>query len=800
MQLFHGLLRQGWCFLYSRANSSEFDDFSADSDSFLPLASSSLEPLAVQDGSDGSCPKTVDQHFETANESREVLKRKEFVRARKAREWIMDENMAINLVQVLVGTGPNESYLHLMLREHSQDTWTGQHGLQQVPLVRLAQPGKSPVSQNLDSYCRMQTTPVRVLLEVVEALPCFSLAKEQISMFEMLVDMASSIWRKQHLKHESYPWKLAPILDRDYPQELKRKVLTHFFGLSRCCLEDGYAGPLQEKFASAGIDECLRQGSSFMMCLVNTFCSKTQNVELENNFARASSARAYVRGNRHSSATMCCKHVASDIHESHQNALGMSKPKWSTRKRKHGDDAQGCLTKLSPHDGSQEAGGFFSLPTSVSTLARNTDGATSSSKCSLQNSRQPTRLNSWHLCLQDVFSEPENPFETSNDRFQRLTEVARHRMLDERYRAMYAARAKATNEANKVASPDQAGLLALLNKDKPLKLGPWGLGDKSYPLTLELLQKYSCEKGFVKKYDSKFVKSYGGLVEHAEGLPGNDVVLEKFCMKLGGCFHALGEQEKNNILAVLRQMRNVVRMHRKRRGCDHHPSFVLLLAQVKDGSTVCPDGFPKAYLLCQASLNPLDLCLWECTITEAGNSGDCSRVMCPRAFSVTLDHTVHPDLSGSMASMTVPTLQTMHQFAYSFRHRGFEGLRLRVTSTYEVTALNALYIGDAEATFGMGADDNALPVNPDECSDDSSGDDGGDDPTHENISKCMALLRGQSAGPKKPRTNRQRTDEPRHRETPRSSKQAPKRNQIKRETSAAVPCDLPSHLLIHSLS
>ena len=113
MQLFHGLLRQGWCFLYSRANSSEFDDFSADSDSFLPLASSSLEPLAMQDGSDGSCPKTVDQHFETANESREVLKRKEFVRARKAREWIMDENMAINLVQVVVGTGPNESYLPL---------------------------------------------------------------------------------------------------------------------------------------------------------------------------------------------------------------------------------------------------------------------------------------------------------------------------------------------------------------------------------------------------------------------------------------------------------------------------------------------------------------------------------------------------------------------------------------------------------------------------------------------------------------------------------------------------------------
>lgn len=186
--------------MYSGASASESNAGVDGDDHHLPLQNCAVEPSETADNGDSAVPNTIDQHFETANESREVLKRREFVRARKARAWITDQKMTSGLVQVIVGTQANEAHLHLMLREHSQDTWNGQGGLQQVPLVRLAQPGKSPVSHSLDIYSRMQTTPVDILLEVVESMPSFDKHQEERSMFEMLVEMSSCIWRKLHAK------------------------------------------------------------------------------------------------------------------------------------------------------------------------------------------------------------------------------------------------------------------------------------------------------------------------------------------------------------------------------------------------------------------------------------------------------------------------------------------------------------------------------------------------------------------------------------------------------------------------
>lgn len=773
MQLFHGLLRQGWCFLYSRSDVAETERGSFGEEFAPPVGNDFLDSMPEADG-----PQTIDQHFEAANESREVLKRKEFVRARKARQWITDDNFVTNLVQVILGTQPNESYLHLMLKEYAQGTWTGQLGLQHVPLVRLVQPAASPVSETLEHYCHMQTTPTTVLLEVVASMECFDLRQQQASMFEMLLDMASSVWRKQHRKHDAYPWKLALLLVGDYPYEMKVRLLTEFFSLRPCCLEEGYARPLQEKFVTVGIHECLQPGSAMMMCLVNTFCSKTQNVELENNFARCTSARAFVRGNRHSAATMCCKHLAADIHQSHQAALGFEKRSGRGNKRLCGDEF-GCSAKRLLDAANEEAGSMLNVASTLSTATR----SGSDVRASQQKPKLSQRLNGWHVCVQDVFaSEPAQPSESSSARLVRLTAVAKEKMKDVQQREKYRATAKAINEANKqtiAANPQQQGLLALFDPDKTLaKIGPWGLGDESYPLASKIVEKRCQEAGFVKRYHSAFTRAYGGLVEQAEQLDSNTVVLEKFCMKLGSCFNALPPSEKANILTVLKQMKDIVRLHRGRRQTDHHPSYLLLIAQEKNGLGLRSVDFPKAYLLCQATLSPLDLCLWEGKISEVGNSGECDSLMCPKSFSVTLEHTVFSDhFQPPRQARTLPALQTMRQFAYAFRERGFEGLELRVTLRYEITSLNSLLLRDAEAIFGLVPEGNDLPIN--DIDDDDDGNDygdhnhdsGGDDDdraNQENISMCMSLLKEEPHRKQPRQTQRQATDEPRLR-PPKSS-------------------------------
>lgn len=68
----------------------------------------------------------VDEHFSQANDCAEVFRRQERVRSKKAAKWIQDPRMVLDLVQVVLGTEPNESYLHLLLKEHGEDTWSGQ--------------------------------------------------------------------------------------------------------------------------------------------------------------------------------------------------------------------------------------------------------------------------------------------------------------------------------------------------------------------------------------------------------------------------------------------------------------------------------------------------------------------------------------------------------------------------------------------------------------------------------------------------------------------------------------------------
>lgn len=813
MQLFHRLLYWGWWFLYTR------DIDAPEHVMNQPVDGSTLPPLPLPGGQDNAIFASVAEDFCQADESREIMQRRERVRARKAGEWMRSTRMIPDLLQVVVGISPNESYLHFLLQEHAESTWTGQYGLQWMPLVQLAQPGKSPAVRVLDRYWQLQNSSIDCVMDAVVGYSDINLAHERTLFFQMLLDMSSSVWWRQVRKHQTYPWLLAVLLDSNFPVHLKEERLNHFFATPDCCLEEGCSIPLKKKYAHMG-DACLDPGSMFMKTLVCMMSSKTTNVELENNFARSSTGRSYLHGKRHFASTMSCKHLLSEL--KHQHLLALQRDSRSVNRKRRLAQV-GATIETS----NNKVRLLTDVATSIGTSSRSelhvtqqqTDRqvmAISKTMASNRNKRN-SNVNGWSLCLKDCFAEqPVLPGESNGDRYNRVRQLAAARIKDPAVKSVYSDRAKAVNKDRKMNSylnHNEQGLLRRLSSGNQMdkcSIGPWGIGDQDYPISLDNLKDKVSQRRFVHEAHSKFCKSYGGLVDDASSLESNHVLLEKFCSKLGGCYHALDRDQKHNVLKVIDVCKNLARLHRGRSAQD--PAFLLLLVKPRDDLTAAGAASAlsdanlmeqydsiKAYFICQVMLNPLQLCLWQCRLMPAGGANCCEAVWCPKEFTAMLDCSVVADATSDCSQM-MPKIKSMFQVAYEFKDTGFEGYNLRVIKHYDVVDLCSIHVANAAELFTSvpAPGSNAEPFDQD--ADPNPTTDGDDVPEIEHngtnddaVEHCISLLKASSmpdAGKKKRNTsNTQKTkppsDQPRLRKTAATTKQL--QSSCKMKTTSTTP-------------
>ena len=324
LQLFHRMLSWGWWYLYSRKHDDNWSFFYEDA---CDTADGTAFPAIDMGGDVGeeSTKMDLDEFLAFGQDSREIFTRQERVRAKKAGEWISSEGMISSLARLVVGTTPNESYLHFLLKEHSEQTWTGQFGLHMIPCVQLCQPWKSPAFAILNEYWLLQTSSIRTALEILEGLPGIDWDAEETTFFQLLVDMSSCVWKRLARKHLAYPWRLAMLLDPHCSATTKENLLADFFGQNMCCLESGSSQDLKTRFEAIGVQGCLELGSSFMRLMVLMFSSKTTNVQLENDFARATTSRSYLHGQRHCASTMASKHLLAELKHQHLLALDLDK-------------------------------------------------------------------------------------------------------------------------------------------------------------------------------------------------------------------------------------------------------------------------------------------------------------------------------------------------------------------------------------------------------------------------------------------------------------------------------------------
>ena len=119
-----------------------------------------MPPLCDDDGPDTRDDPNLgcdEPSVSNMPDSDDFVRRQERVRAKKAGEWIDDlPSVIANLSSALIATSGNEHYMYFLLQGQSLTTWTGQYGMQTVPLVQYSHLQSSPAVRVLDYYISIQ--------------------------------------------------------------------------------------------------------------------------------------------------------------------------------------------------------------------------------------------------------------------------------------------------------------------------------------------------------------------------------------------------------------------------------------------------------------------------------------------------------------------------------------------------------------------------------------------------------------------------------------------------------------------
>lgn len=263
-------------------------------------------------------PLTLEDFLSLCDDTRDKFTRPERARAKRAGGWIADvPKFVSNLYICLLSISGTERLMFRLMKEQRLATWSGQYGLDVVPLVRYATPSKSPAVQILTSYCQLMHKKPADALPALCGFPGIDdLSQVVEAMFQILVKLQGHLWRRQVHYYTLLPWQLLQCLHSGTPLEERARILREWQNLPDCDIDRGYTLVLREQFKDKSPDELL-SSPAFLHRLVLLALSKVTNSEVECNFARATGARSYMRGKSHNSSTMATKHCLAEIAHIH---------------------------------------------------------------------------------------------------------------------------------------------------------------------------------------------------------------------------------------------------------------------------------------------------------------------------------------------------------------------------------------------------------------------------------------------------------------------------------------------------
>lgn len=109
---------------------------------------------------------SLDEYLTACNDfDREMFKRPERARARKAGNWLANQGQFIQgLVVTLFSIQGSEQQMYRLMKEQRLATWSGRYGVDALPLVQSATFSASPTVEVLSTYkIVMESAPDHVL-------------------------------------------------------------------------------------------------------------------------------------------------------------------------------------------------------------------------------------------------------------------------------------------------------------------------------------------------------------------------------------------------------------------------------------------------------------------------------------------------------------------------------------------------------------------------------------------------------------------------------------------------------------
>ena len=118
------------------------------------------------------------------------------------------------------------------------------------------------------------------------------------------------------MPYQQLPFVLVNLIDPEFSDAAKQRLSTWFWNLPRCCLCQALCQPLKDHVAS---ERDLRLGSGVKI-LQAVASTKTTNIEVENNFARAGS-HSTGKGRNEFAQGLSAKHVLAEVKLLHRRSL-----------------------------------------------------------------------------------------------------------------------------------------------------------------------------------------------------------------------------------------------------------------------------------------------------------------------------------------------------------------------------------------------------------------------------------------------------------------------------------------------
>lgn len=108
------------------------------------------------------------------------------------------------------------------------------------------------------------------------------------------------------------PLQLGCLINPHLSEGRRVAIAERFLQMKPCCVDQCFGQPVLKSMRVAGGSQSIVPPNPFHGDLVLGLRTKVSNIEIEDNFARASSSRCAMRGRNHNASSMTAKHVTAE--------------------------------------------------------------------------------------------------------------------------------------------------------------------------------------------------------------------------------------------------------------------------------------------------------------------------------------------------------------------------------------------------------------------------------------------------------------------------------------------------------